>query len=84
MKRLIEGDGTAKHPYIMQGHRNEPGNLEKMLEIAEREGYTRLSVAYSGRYYERRDNGWWETTNTETCDKFHGLPATGKKYQAAR
>jgi hypothetical protein len=79
MQALLRGDGTRKCPHYIQGFRNEEfTHLSQGFQIAEREGITRLNVAYSGRFFERRSNGWWETSDTEQCDLYYGLPAEGK------
>ena len=80
MQRLLEGDGTSNHPYILQGHRNEDTkSLSDVIKISNREGYTKLLLAHSGLYYEKRSDGWYLTSDTETCDKFHGIPSQGRK-----
>lgn len=79
--RLIEGDGTKKHPYIVRdlgGVRVETTSIKNICQLADKAQVTRLSVAYSGRYFERRADGWWETSDSETCDRIHGLPPEGR------
>lgn len=77
---ILMGGGTDKAPYWVQGFRNEEFlSVEKCLLLCEREGVQKLSIAYSGLYYERRTDGWWLTSDTEQCDKVHGLPSEGRK-----
>ena len=73
--------GGEKHvPYHIKGFRNEESfSIKKILDLCDREGITRLSVAFSGLYYERRTDGWYLTSDTEQCDRFHSLPPEGKK-----
>lgn len=83
MQGLLMGDGTANSPYYIRGFRNEEfRKIGDGFEICEREGINRLNIAYSGRYYEHRKDGWYETSDTETCDKVHSLPTEGRKVNA--
>jgi hypothetical protein len=79
---LLIGDGTKKCPYYIHGFRNEEStSLKVLLNLCDREDITKLRVQGSGRYYERRQDGWYETSDTVTCDKFHGLPPEGRKVK---
>lgn len=62
----------------LNGKRQEAGSIRPLLRECDACGTTRLSVAYSGLYYERRYSGWYLTSDTETCDLIHGLPAEGR------
>lgn len=77
---ILKGSGTHKDPFYIQGFRNEEfTDMKAGFQICEREGIDFLRVAYSGRYYERRDDGWYEVGMTETCHKVHGIPKEGRK-----
>lgn len=71
-------NGGNKAPYWIQGFRQEEGSLKKMLTIAERESISELRVAHSGLRYRLREDGWWLTSDSVTCDKTHGLPSEGR------
>lgn len=79
---LLKGDGTNKCPYWVQGFRNQEfRQLKEVLELCDREGISRLNVAFSGRYFERREDGWYETSDTETCNRVYSLPPQGRKVE---
>lgn len=76
----LYGEGTQKHPYYVKGHKNkEVGSIKSCLGLCDEVGINRLNVAYSGRYYIRREDGWYLTSDTETCDQYYQLPAKGIK-----
>lgn len=82
---LLIGDGTQKSPWHIQGFRNEEfRSMDEALTICEREGIERLNVAYSGRYYILREDGWYHTSDSEVCDKVHSLPPEGKRVRGRR
>jgi hypothetical protein len=77
---ILHGNGSSKAPYWLHGFRNEEHTqFHKIIAIAEREGITRINVHSSGRYYEKRSDGWYITSATDICDKIHSLPPEGIK-----
>lgn len=60
------------------GQREEATSVCPLLQKADACGIIRLNVAHSGLYYERRYGGWYLTSDTETCDRVHGLPPAGR------
>ena len=77
---LLHGSGGSKEPYYIKGFRNEEcSNLKDVFAICDRESIEQLNIAYSGRYYEKRIDGWYETSDSEICDEIHGLPYEGRK-----
>ena len=77
---LIFGDGTKNNPWHVQGFRNEEcETLSEAFRICHREGIEKLKIAYSGRYYILREDGWYHTSDYEECDRIHSLPPEGKK-----
>lgn len=77
---LLHGSGGSKEPYHIKGFRNEEcSKLKDVFVICDREGIEQLNIAYSGRYYKRRTDGWYETSDSEVCDEVHGLPHEGRK-----
>lgn len=79
--RILRGDGGTSHPYIVNdvgGERIESSNIKIILEKCNEQGITRLNYSGSGRYIERREDGWYETSKTEQCDKFYDLPPEGR------
>ncbi len=60
------------------GRCKQATSVRPLLREAEIYGITRLSVAHSGLYYERRNDGWYLTSDTEMCDSAHGLPPAGR------
>lgn len=79
---LLIGDGTQKKPWHIEGLRGEEFcSMNDGFAICEREGIGRLNVAYSGRYYILRDDGWYHTSDSESCDKVHSLPPEGKRVR---
>lgn len=79
-KAILKGSGTDRDPYWVQGFRKkESRSLNTILSLCEKKGIAHLSVAYSGLYYEYRADGWYLTSDSEQCDKTHGLPSEGRK-----
>lgn len=79
---LLIGDGTQKSPWHIKGFRNEEfRSMDEAFSICEREGIERLNVAYSGRYYILRKDGWYHTSDSESCDKVHSLPSEGVRVR---
>ncbi|QLE46390.1 hypothetical protein FD723_39965 (plasmid) [Nostoc sp. C052] len=77
---ILHGDGSHNAPYWLNGLRNEErGSLRGIIELAESKGITRISFLGSGRYLEKRSDGWFITSDSECCDKVHALPPKGKK-----
>lgn len=79
--RILRGDGGTPHPYVVNdvgGERIESSSIKEILEKCDKAGITKLSYSGSGRYIERREDGWYETTKTEQCDKLYGLPPEGR------
>lgn len=75
---IVYGDGK-KSPFHMQNFRNEESwKIEGILDICDREGIVRLNVAYSGRFYEKKNDGWYLT---DTCDRVHKIPREGFTQQ---
>jgi hypothetical protein len=72
--------GGGKEPRYLQGYPKETSGLpvKKILRFASSKEINQVNIAYSGAYYERRDDGWYETSDTEICDKERGLPADGR------
>ena len=60
------------------GTLEEASSVKPLLKKCDEFGITRVSVAYSGLYYEKRDQGWFLTSDTEQCDATHGLPPKGR------
>jgi hypothetical protein len=82
---LLIGDGTQQSPWHIRGFRNEEfRSINEAFSICEREGIERLNVAYSGRYYILKDDGWYHTSDSESCDKVHFLPPEGKRVRGRR
>lgn len=82
MERLLEGDGTKNHPFFVRdlgGKRVESRCLQDILSQCNRSGISKLKIAYSGRHYERRPDGWYNTTDYAHCRPYHGLPEVGVK-----
>lgn len=81
MENILWGDGDKNHPFIIRnldGERWEGTDLKEALRLCKEAGIIKLKVAYSGRYYQLRDNQWFETSDTEQCDKAHSLPFKGR------
>jgi hypothetical protein len=77
---LLHGDGSHKAPFWIHGLRNEErGRVKDILLLADENGINKLNIHGSGRYYEKRLDGWYLTSDSETCDKIHGLPNQGRK-----
>lgn len=60
------------------GKLEEANSVKLLLKKCDEFGINRVSVAHSGLYYEKRDSGWFLTSDTEQCDATHGLPAEGR------
>lgn len=71
---------TKEYCYVkdLGGKRQEAPSVPPLLRECDTYGVTRLNVAYSGLYYERRYSGWYLTSDTATCDSIHGIPAEGR------
>lgn len=79
---LLIGDGTQQSPWHIRGFCSEEfRSINEAFLICEREGIERLNVAYSGRYYIRRKDGWYSTSDSESCDKIYSLPSEGKRVR---
>ena len=81
--RILRGDGN-RHPYVVDnvgGLRIECQNILQVLEKCDQARITQLKFSHSGRYLTRRQDGWYETSDTEQCDKFYNLPPEGKKIK---
>lgn len=79
--RILRGDGGNSYPYVVNdvgGEKIESPTLKPILEKCDLASITKLKYSMSGRYIERRENGWYETSDTEQCDKFYGLPPEGR------
>lgn len=77
---ILHGDGSHNAPYWLTGLRNEiRGSLPGIIKLAESEEITRINFFGSGRYLEKRLDGWFLTSDSENCDKVHGLPPEGRK-----
>lgn len=79
-QQLLNGD--KKIGYWIQGYRNNDSkSVSNILDLADREGIQRLNVAHSGRYYLKKEDGWYLTSDTDTCDRECGLPPEGRKVK---
>lgn len=79
--RILRGDGGISHPYVVNdvgGEKIESSSINLILEKCDQAGIVRLNYSMSGRYIERREDGWYETSDTEQCDRFYGLPPEGR------
>ena len=74
---------TKEYFYVKDigGKRQEAASVKPLLRECDNYGITRLSVAHSRLYYERRFSGWYLTSDTETCDRTHGLPSQGRQIK---
>jgi hypothetical protein len=79
--RILYGDGDRSHPWVVKdvnGERIETTTLKEITDACDRAGITKLKFPLSGRYLESREDGWWETSDSEQCDKVHGLLPEGR------
>jgi hypothetical protein len=80
--RILRGDGGSSCPYVVNdigGEKIISPTIKVILEECDRHGITKLKYSMSGRYIEKReDGGWYETSDTDQCDKFYGLPPEGR------
>lgn len=79
ISRILRGD---KHNgfYIKDcgGKLEEAPSVKPLLKKCDEHNISRVSVAYSGMYYEKKEAGWFLTSDTEQCDATHGLPPEGR------
>ena len=81
MPKTLLMEGGSGYPFVVRnlnGKRQESSSVIYLLKECEQAGVTRLNVSHSGRYYTRREDGWWLTTDTEICDRMNGLPPEGR------
>ena len=77
---LLHGEGTNDAPYWITGYRQEErGSIRGIFKICDREDIQRINIVSSGRYYLRKQDGWYLTSDTVACDLCHGLPLEGRK-----
>ncbi|MEG4419375.1 hypothetical protein QUA70_12300 [Microcoleus sp. LAD1_D5] len=78
-QRILHGD---KHNGFfikdLGGNLEEANSVKPLLKKCDEFRIDRVSVAYSGLYYEKREAGWFLTSDTEQCDATHGLPSEGR------
>jgi hypothetical protein len=80
IESTLIGDGTRNHPWFIRGFRShEFTSIHEVLSFFEEQDGVKLGIAHSGRGYERRTDGWYETGTTDYCCKFHSLPLGGRK-----
>lgn len=83
-QRTLYGDGTTNCPFVIKdldGKRWEGKSLKEAFLLCRNAGIDRINVAYSGRYYELRQDEWYETSDLAACDKLHGMPPEGRKVK---
>jgi hypothetical protein len=54
--------------------------MSEILDLAEQEGITKIKFYGSGRYLEARQDGWYLTSDSESCDVVHGLKPEGNFF----
>ena len=54
-------------------------SVKAALSFADTQGWQKIGVAYSGVYFDRREDGWYKTSDFDACDRVHGLPSNGLK-----
>jgi hypothetical protein len=79
---LLHGEGTYDAPYWITGYRQkERGSIKGILKLCDNEGIEKINIVSSGRYYLRKPDGWYLTSDTVACDMCHGLPLEGRKIK---
>ena len=56
-------------------------SVREALAFADTQGWKKVGTVMSGVYYDRRPDGWWRTSDSEVCDRCHGLPPEGIKLK---
>lgn len=79
---LLHGEGTKDAPYWITGYRQkERGSIKGILKLCDSEGIERVNTILSGKYYLRKPDGWYLTSDSDICDLCHGLPPEGRKIK---
>jgi hypothetical protein len=79
---LLKGESRKENPYYIHGYRNQTSTSIKWIlaNVCGPNEIVKVSVAYSGLYYLHTPEGWVQTSDSETCDREHGLPPDGRMF----
>lgn len=78
MQSVSIGGRNEEHFLLSKAGNRFRQKLELLNSLQANTGDT-VAITHSGRYYEMRADGWYETSDSDECDREHGLPPQGRK-----